>query len=388
MGERHRGVWAASQSSIGVRFRWRGRWIREFVPAPPTERNLRAWAERRAVIVQEIAEGRFDYGRWFPRSKRARGPVRKGETVEALLNRWLASQEKVLEETSLRKCRQVVDNVLIPAFGSVPVSELGAGHVQDWIDGHDLTRKTTSNYLWPLRQALARAVHLERSLEIDPLVSYKVRRRRLDKQRLAERGREADPLRDEELRAALAAAQRDLAPFVRFAVWTGLRPEEMIELRWEDIDRVAGRVHVRRARVGRILKGPKTPSSERYVTLLPEAVAALDEARALSYVQGGHVFVCLRTGRPWSGEALREAWRRTCRRAGVRYRPPKHFRHTYAHRMLTAGEDLAAISEELGHKDVSVTARVYAGFLAELPGRRFGARAARAYGQSGDLSTG
>lgn len=381
MGKGHRGVWAASESSIGVRFRDDGgRWMREFVPIPPTAKNLRVWAARREVIRQEVAEGRFDHARWFPWSKRLARGASAGETIEGLLNAWLRRQEKVLEETSLGKCRQVVDNVLIPAFGAIPAPELAMAHVQDWIDAHELTRKTTSNYLWPLRQALAQAVHVDRVLAEDPLVHYKVRRRRIDRQRTE---RSADPFFADELAAALAKAQADLQPFIRFNVWTGLRLEEMLELHWADVDRVRRRLHVHRARVGQIAKGPKTAASARYVTLLPEALRALEDARALSYVAGGHVFLCRRTGRPWSGDALRDAWKRACRRAGVRYRAPKQFRHTYAHRMLTAGENLAAISAGLGHKDVAVTARVYAGFLAELEGRGFGTLAAKHYAEDG-----
>lgn len=380
MGSGYRGVWPASASSIGVRFRDdRGRWVREFVPIPPTAKNLRAWAARREVIRQEIAEGRFDYARWFPWSKRARRGLVGHETVEDLLNAWLRRQEKVLEETSLRKCRQVVDNVLIPTFGAIPAAEFTPGHVQDWIDAHELTRKTTSNYLWPLRQSFAQAVHIDRTLVVDPLVNYKVRRRRLDRQRTK---RAADPFFADELAAAIAKAQPDLRPFVRFNIWTGLRLEEMLELHWQDVNLAGKRIWVHRARVGRIEKGPKTAASERYVTLLPDAIRALEVARALSYVPRGHAFICLRTERPWSGDALRDAWRRACGRAGVRYRAPKHFRHTFAHRMLTAGENLAAISAELGHKDVAVTARVYAGFLPELDGPRFGALAAQRYGEN------
>lgn len=380
MGARYRGVWPASASSIGVRFRDdRGRWVREFVPIPPTAKNLRAWAARREVIRQEIAEGRFDHARWFPWSIRARRGLRARDTVEDLLNAWLRRQEKVLEETSLRKCRQVVDNILLPAFGAISAAEFMPGHVQDWIDAHGLTRKTTSNYLWPLRQAFAQAVHIDRVLSQDPLVNYKVRRRRLDRQRT---DRAADPFYAGELAAAIANAQPDLRPFVRFNVWTGLRLEEMLELHWPDVDFARERVWVHRARVGRIQKGPKTAASERYVTLLPEAGQALEDARALSYGPEGHVFICLRTGRPWSADAIKNGWLRACRRAGVRYRAPKHFGQTYAHRMLTAGENLAAISAELGHKDVAVTARVYAGFLAELEGRNFGSLAAERYAET------
>ena len=81
-------------------------------------------------------------------------------------------------------------------------------------------------------------------------------------------------------------------------------------------------------------------------------------------------------------KVLEETSLRKCRQARVRYRAPKHFRHTYAQRMLTAGETLGAISAELGHKDVAVTARVYAGFLAELEDRGFGALAAERYAEN------
>lgn len=67
------------------------------------------------------------------------------------------------------------------------------------------------------------------------------------------------------------------------------------------------------------------------------------------------------------------------RNSRASYRAPKQFRHTYAHRMRTAGENSAANSAELGHKDFSVTARIYAGFLAEQERRNFGSVPAEQY---------
>ena len=49
-----------------------------------------------------------------------------------------------------------------------------------------------------------------------------------------------------------------------------------------------------------------------------------------------------------------------CGRADVRYGPPKQFHHTFAHRMLTAGEHIAAISVEMRHKNIGITAQFYA----------------------------
>jgi integrase len=378
MGEKRKGVWPASASSIGIRFQLHGRQVREFVPARPTAAALSAWERKREVLIEEIKQDRFDYGRWFPWSKKA-GAEPSATTIATILEAWLRGAEQVLERTTLAKVGQIVNTVLLPAFGTIPANEFGAGHVQDWIDAHSLTRKTTSNYLHPLRQALARAVHVDRVLAEDPLARYKVRRRRLDRERATP---EPDPFEADELAALLAQAQGDLSVYIRFALWTGLRPEEMLELHWQDVDTtVHHRAWVHRARVGDIVKGTKTPSSDRYVTLLPEALQALQDAKALSWLAGGYVFLCARTAAPWSGEAVRLAMERACRRAGVRYRPPSQLRHTFASRMLTAGEELPAIAREMGHKDVTVTARTYARLLKDLEGRQFGGKAVAAYGK-------
>jgi integrase len=378
MGEKRKGVWPASASSIGIRFQLGGRQVREFIPVRPTAAALSAWGRRREVLIEEIKQDRFDYARWFPWSKRAAAAPSQA-TIATLLESWLRGAEKVLERTTIKKVGRDVNNVLLPTFGQIPAEQFHAGHIQDWIDGHNLARKTTSNYLWPLRQALARAVHVDRVLAEDPLVRYQVRRRRLDRERATP---EPDPFEADELAALVAQAQNDLAIYIRFGAWTGLRPEEMLELHWQDVDTtVHHRAWVHRARVGGIVKGTKTASSDRYVTLLPEALQALQDAKALSWLAGGHVFLCARTAAPWSGEAVRLAMQRACRRAGVRYRPPSQLRHTFASRMLTAGEELPAIAREMGHKDVTETTRTYARLLKDLEGREFGGKAVAAYGK-------
>jgi len=53
-------------------------------------------------------------------------------------------------------------------------------------------------------------------------------------------------------------------------------------------------------------------------------------------------------------------WRRICGRAGIGHRAPKDLRDTFASQLLTAGVQLGYVSQQLGHSDVSVTARHYA----------------------------
>ena len=56
----------------------------------------------------------------------------------------------------------------------------------------------------------------------------------------------------------------------------------------------------------------------------------------------------------------RRAWRRVCERAGIGHRAIKDLRDTYASQLITAGVQLAYVSKQLGHADLSVTAKHYA----------------------------
>lgn len=51
------------------------------------------------------------------------------------------------------------------------------------------------------------------------------------------------------------------------------------------------------------------------------------------------------------------------KRAGLRYRNPYQTRHSYASILLTAGEDSAWISTQMGHADLGIIFRVYAKWI-------------------------
>jgi len=60
-------------------------------------------------------------------------------------------------------------------------------------------------------------------------------------------------------------------------------------------------------------------------------------------------------------------WRRILKRAQLPHRPIKDLRDTFASQLLTAGAQLGYISRQLGHSDVSVTARHYARWAGGCP---------------------
>ncbi|MEE9451135.1 MAG: site-specific integrase, partial [Gammaproteobacteria bacterium] len=147
----------------------------------------------------------------------------------------------------------------------------------------------------------------------------------------------------------------------KFAFYSGLRTSELIGLCWDDIDWVNGLVHVCRAVVCQQVKGPKTKAGERDVLLLVPALEALKAQKQHTFLVGKRVFHNPRTNLPWiSDKQIREqAWRPLLRNAGVRYRYPYQTRHTYASTMLSAGENMLWVSNQMGHVDVEMVMKKY-----------------------------
>ena len=132
---------------------------------------------------------------------------------------------------------------------------------------------------------------------------------------------------------------------------TGIRVSELVGLDWRHVDRRAEAVRV-------LGKGRK----ERIVPVGATALAALDDYRrrwpASRRRDQDAVFLNARGG--GSDRPQRRARRRALGRArptpGVKA-SPHAFRHSFATHLLTAGADLRAIQELLGHARLSTTQR-------------------------------
>ncbi|MDE0371467.1 MAG: site-specific integrase, partial [Rhodospirillales bacterium] len=120
------------------------------------------------------------------------------------------------------------------------------------------------------------------------------------------------------------------------------RKQEVLNLRWDDVDPAAGELRLRDSKTG-----------WRSVPLTP-AVA--------------HVFAGIprRADNPWviTGQkrgsrlqGLDDIWQRLRRRAGLEDVRIHDCRHSYASRALALGESLTMIGRLLGHAKIGTTAR-------------------------------
>ena len=142
-------------------------------------------------------------------------------------------------------------------------------------------------------------------------------------------------LRPSEVAKLIRAAAPHLRPLLAFAIGTGARPAEYLDLDWTDVDLDAGRVRLS-------LKGREGQRKTRHFDMPPVAVAALESLEHRT----GPVF------QPRSGSRYRDTkrltggqfkvgWGGACRRAGL----PGEVR-TYRHTDRKLGLDYERYSPE------------------------------------------
>jgi len=76
------------------------------------------------------------------------------------------------------------------------------------------------------------------------------------------------------------------------------------------------------------------------------------------------------TGTALDESNVRKAFNRLLDAAGLRRRGPHQMRHTFASLLLAAGEPITYVSRQLGHRDASITLRVYAHWLPDTSARK------------------
>lgn len=157
--------------------------------------------------------------------------------------------------------------------------------------------------------------------------------------------------------------------YVSVGIMCGLRPGELLGLRWQDCDLDGLVVRVRYALVEGELGELKTERSRRTMVMPSAAAAALKALRAqhaaarlklgVHYADTGIVF-CRADGQPESRFAVYKRFQGACERAGIGADwHPHELRHTHVSLLSDAGVDMEDIADSVGHVNSNVTRRVY-----------------------------
>ena len=133
---------------------------------------------------------------------------------------------------------------------------------------------------------------------------------------------------------------------------SGLRINEALSLHPKDIDPARGSVRVLMGKGGKARTAGIDDGALGYVTAWLDARSRLPRVGPLSPL------FCSKYGTPVCDGSVRKLLPLLARRAGVLKRVHAHgFRHTHAAELRSEGVDIGIISKQLGHNDISTTAR-------------------------------
>jgi len=168
--------------------------------------------------------------------------------------------------------------------------------------------------------------------------------------------------------------KKPLYLLVSLALGTGMRRNEMLGLRWRDVDLDAGRLTIERsleqtAAHGIRTKAPKTKHGRRTISLPAHLATELrqhwreqQEQRlriGLGKAPEGSPVFAGPDGGYLSPEALSKAWPGVVAAIGMPGVTLHSLRHTHASMLIAAGVDILTVSRRLGHASPAITLNTY-----------------------------
>lgn len=358
MGGRADGV-EVRPGSIRIFFVWNGERCKETVtllgkPVKPTPPNVIDARRKGLEIRKRLERGTFDLAEFFPDSPRNTKPtsiVNFGQMCAM----WLASKGRLAPKTLTQYGNAL--KVWKGIFGAAtPIAAITPGTVESKVGSHPwASNKLLNNYLICLRGVFGLAAR--ELLIANPTVAV-------------ENGKHQAPLVDPLGREEMEAVLVDMEKHYPVQVWayfvvaflTGMRPEEIIALRWGDVDWRAAEIRVERAKSGGKI-GPLKTYQVRDVELVTRAVTALEAMKKITYMKGDdtEIFQNPVTGLPWHDERSQRDhyWVPAMRRCKVRARRAYNTRHTYATLHLLAEANPSYVSRQMGHKNAKLLFTTY-----------------------------
>ena len=247
-----------------------------------------------------------------------------------------------------------IKNYIAPEIGSMRLKEVRAVHLQRIMNSVAGRSASMACKLRDLIKGAFRQARIDRVIVYDPSESLVMPE--------TKNGTHRAITADERKHILHVAETHRAGLWVLFMLYTGARPDETRKATWDDVRRNEQKI---------ILHSSKTDFGDRAVPLHPALAPLLTGGE-------GYIFTQPTTGKPHTKTSMRQMWE-TFKRAvdkdmGARTfkgaiipetsvvaddLTPYCLRHTYATDLQTAGIPLNIAKELLGHKEISMTAKIY-----------------------------
>ena len=286
-----------------------------------------------ARIIADIKAGRE------PLPANGAAPLETDPTVAEVAARYMREHVEVrCKPTTVRQCRHTLDHHLLPALGAESLGAIGRERVAALPETPVMANKVVD--------MLSRLFYMAEGWGIAPEGGNPCKFVRKYKERSCERFLSEEEFRRlgrvlGEVEAEGKVCASAVAAF-RLLMLTGCRRNEILTLRWADVDLDAGEIQLRDAKAG--------ARSVALSTAARRVLAGIPRLPDNPWVIAG-----ARPGAHLSN--LNNAWLVVRGRADLKGVRIHDLRHSFASRALALGESLPMIGKMLGHRKVQTTAR-------------------------------
>lgn len=286
-------------------------------------------------------------------------------TVERWATEWLKTYKlgKIATGT-YEDYKQKVNNIIIPAIGSLQISEVKQYNLQQILNAQNCSKSKGKKIKNTIEQIFKTAV-ANGLINKDPSIG-------LTLPRLSEGERRS--VTDEERTAILKAAEYHRAGlWIKIMLYCGLRPSEAIVLDWSDVDIREKQINVNKAlekATGKI-KPPKTKAGYRIVPIPDILLQDLKAAKGI-----GLIFTQPTTKKQHTATSMRCMWESFKKSVDIEMGAEVYrnkiiaskvaddltaycLRHTYCTDLQNAGVPINVAKYLMGHSNIQVTANIY-----------------------------
>jgi integrase len=343
-----------------------------------------AFGRRRWVTCRTRQEAEDVFAAQVPKSRQRRhSRVDPEITLAEYSTQWLTFVAATTKPTTRDNYAKRLTTHILPVFGEWKLREIARKDLVDFLAGK-LTGGAARGFVRlihaVLRSLLAAAVRDE-ILAANPArgLGHELR---LVLPKAVQQEKMRAFTREQRDTFLHVAEQRDRRLYPLFATMflAGVRVGEGMALQWEHLDFDGKTIRVERNRSGKYMLTPKSGAartvdmSPRLQRILRDTVA-LRKAEALRNGTSTEALVfTTKAGIIWTRREVEKRFKRILRLAGLpQTLVPHDTRHTLASLLLSDGAPLKYVSEQLGHRDPSITASVYGRWL-KTEGRSWLAR--------------
>lgn len=349
-------------TGIQITFSWNGKRHRPTLAIPYTPSNIK-YAERlKGEIERSIALGNYTleaYANHFPTSRIANSRLLNKPnipTFRELSKTWLKTIEN--SPAATKNAYRTALNYWLTHIGDMPITDIKYSTLLALSNNSNRSAGTRNGYLIVLR-AVFNIAYLDEIIDKNPTERIKnstIQQEPPDPFTLLEVDLILDKMRKN---------QAQVANYFEFAFFSGCRPEEIITLKWSDIDFKINTARIKRVRsAGEDRETTKT-SRIRDIEMNTRALAAIVAQKQFTFMKDEYVFHNPYTNKRWANPQQQNLkyWQPTIKALGLRYRVPYQCRHTFATMNLMAGANPMWVAKQMGHTTMKMLLSVYSRWI-------------------------